>query len=224
MKDYVLARKPLTSSGFTVIEIAMALVIVCMLLGGLMKGTEFLENTKVRSSIADVNSIAQAFNGYIDRYRALPGDDSNFHSRGDTWASLTAEGNSNGRLFAAREHTFTGQGEQAGFWSHLRAAGLIKGDAALVGKAALPKNAFGGYIGITSANVNNALRGIKVCLSQVPGDSATALDRQMDDGDAATGNMRASISPAQMQNVAPSVAMVATGYQSESAYTLCMRI
>ncbi len=71
-------------SGFTLVEIAIVLVIIGLLLGGVLKGQELIENGRVKNAAADMNGISAAYNSYLDRYRRLPGDD------GPNLAALTA--------------------------------------------------------------------------------------------------------------------------------------
>jgi prepilin-type N-terminal cleavage/methylation domain-containing protein len=62
------------AAGFTLIEIAIVLVIIGLLLGGVVKGQEPITSARVRSLIAQQDGIRAAFFGFQDRYRALPGD------------------------------------------------------------------------------------------------------------------------------------------------------
>ena len=64
-------------SGFTLVEIAIVLVIIGLLLGGVLKGQEMIENSRIKSVVADMRGVSAAFTGYFDRYRALPGDELN---------------------------------------------------------------------------------------------------------------------------------------------------
>ena len=60
--------------GFTLVEIAIVLVIIGLLLGGILKGQELINSARVRN-LADQNSgIQAAYYGFIDRYRQVPGD------------------------------------------------------------------------------------------------------------------------------------------------------
>src|ERR671926_198693 len=68
-------------SGFTLVEIAIVLVIIGLLLGGILKGQELITQAKIKNSIADFSGISAAYYGYQDRYRAIPGDDANAASR-----------------------------------------------------------------------------------------------------------------------------------------------
>jgi len=59
--------------GFTLIEIAIVLVIIGLLLGGVLKGQELITGARVRNMISQQDGIKAAFFGFQDRYRALPG-------------------------------------------------------------------------------------------------------------------------------------------------------
>src|SRR5437868_1353513 len=60
--------------GFTLIEIAIVLVIIGLLLGGVLKGQELITSARVRNLISMQDGIKAAYFGFLDRYRALPGD------------------------------------------------------------------------------------------------------------------------------------------------------
>lgn len=62
-------------SGFTLVEIAIVLVIVGLLLGGVLKGQELITSGKAKALYADKSAIQTAYNTYSDRFRAIPGDD-----------------------------------------------------------------------------------------------------------------------------------------------------
>src|SRR5713226_231870 len=87
-------KKKSTEAGFTLVEIAIVLVIIGLLLGGILKGQEMITQAKIKNVINDFNGITAAMNSYQDRYRALPGDDINAASR---WAGAIA-GTGNGQF------------------------------------------------------------------------------------------------------------------------------
>ncbi len=68
MKNHKMKR------GVTLVEIAIVLVIIGLLLGGVLKGQELINNAKVRSIADRQNSLKVAWFSFIDRYQALPGD------------------------------------------------------------------------------------------------------------------------------------------------------
>ena len=61
-------------TGFTLIEIAIVLVIIGLLLGGVLKGQELITSARVRNLAHTQDGIKAAFFGFQDRFRALPGD------------------------------------------------------------------------------------------------------------------------------------------------------
>jgi prepilin-type N-terminal cleavage/methylation domain-containing protein len=73
-------------NGFTLIEVAIVLVIIGLLLGGILKGQELITGARVRNLISQQDGIKAAFFGFQDRYRALPGD----YSAADT--NITCSG------------------------------------------------------------------------------------------------------------------------------------
>src|SRR5207302_11160387 len=73
--------------GFTLVEIAIVLVIVGLLLGGILKGQEMIIQAKIKNSISDFSGVSAAYFGYLDRYRATPGDDS---GAGGRWSGATS--------------------------------------------------------------------------------------------------------------------------------------
>src|SRR3989339_1668807 len=62
-------------SGFTLIEIAIVLVIIGLLLGGVLKGQELINSAKVKNLAADFKNVPVFIYGYQDKFKALPGDD-----------------------------------------------------------------------------------------------------------------------------------------------------
>ena len=62
------------NQGFTLIEIAIVLVIIGLLLGGILKGQELITSARVRNLISQQDGVKAAFFGFQDRFRALPGD------------------------------------------------------------------------------------------------------------------------------------------------------
>lgn len=209
-------------AGFTLVEIAVVLVIIGLLLGAVLKGQELIENSRVKNAANEINSVRAAAYGYLDRYKSLPGDDGpvgTLTARGSNWAAVSVGGNRDGAIGVGVNPFAAPTGEHLGFWQHLRAAGFLTGAPGDTGLAALPKNAFGGQTGLASlttqlANFNSRT----VCMSQVPGKAATALDNQLDDGRPNTGAVRSTLQ-AGAGSTPPGAA--ATAYNEDQRYTLC---
>ncbi len=60
--------------GFTLVEIAIVMVIIGLLLGAVLKGQNLINSARVRSMADQNSSVQAAYYGFIDRYRAVPGD------------------------------------------------------------------------------------------------------------------------------------------------------
>ena len=209
-------------SGFTLIEIAIVLVIVGLLLGGVLQGQQLIENSRVRAAVNDFNGVPAAAFSYMDRYRRFPGDDGNagaVQARGGAWANVTSGGNNNGTLDGGIANTFNPNSELLGFWQHLRAAGFIAGNPATTGAAAAPQNPFGGLIGVNSEVIQGMPAGVnKLCMNNVGGSAALALDGRLDDGVPSTGNFRANAA------ATPANTAATGGYLVDTLYTVCNRM
>ncbi len=166
-------------SGFTLIEIAIVLVIIGLLLGGVLKGQELITQAKIKNVLKDFDAVSVAVLGYQDRYKKLPGDD---NLAGGRWTTptLTASANPGNGVINTDE---TGL-----FWAHLRLAGFISGDTSSASAASeAPLNAVGGSLAVSSVS---GLSGNSLCSNQLPGKVAGAVDSQFDDGKPDSGNMR----------------------------------
>lgn len=211
--------------GFTLIEIAIVLVILGLLLGGVLQGQRLIENSRIKSATNDFHAIARAAASYQDRYGRVPGDDgplASLQGRGGAWAAVAnpglLAGNADGVLDVTLADTFAATGEGAALFQHLRSAGFVAGDPATL---ALPHNPFGGVIGITSdATALGALGGSKLCMSKVSGAAGRSLDMQLDDGAPDSGRFRASTG----QDLNIPLAAAATAYDEELTYTVCYRL
>jgi prepilin-type N-terminal cleavage/methylation domain-containing protein len=134
--------------GFTLVELAIVLVIIGLLVGGVLQGQELIKQAQVRSAIGRVSEFDTALNTFRAKYRELPGDITKANAfglnrpRGST-ASATShntsdtgttndDGNGDGLLQATNTAGSLAYanygGEYANFWVHLSNASLIKGN------------------------------------------------------------------------------------------------
>ncbi len=170
-----LSRK---QSGFTLVEIAIVLVIIGLLLGGVLKGQEMIESARIKSVVADMNGVGVAFNTYQDRFRSRPGDELPATMTARGWAGATG-GDGNGVLAILPTATFSNTGEQAGLWRALRGSGLAVGDpGALAGAASLPRAGTGGLMGVSIGAYG--LTGPTVCISGLTTKQAAGIDAAVD--------------------------------------------
>lgn len=201
-------------SGFTLVEISIVLVIIGLLLGGVLKGQEIINNAKIKNAVNEFNGVTAAIYSYRDRYGALPGDDPEAATR---WSGATAgDGNGQVRHYWWYQNRTTSGWEQGHFWHHLRLSGLVSGQTEGSSATASPNNAFGGYTGVGYYRAYGWPSGpLKICMGGVTGKNAEILDRQLDDGKPLTGDFRAGTHPYN--------AGTETNYDQETTYWLCRR-
>ena len=60
--------------GFTLVEIAIVLVIIGLLLGGILKGQEMINSARARHLADLTGDIPAAYYGFMDRFNRIPGD------------------------------------------------------------------------------------------------------------------------------------------------------
>ncbi len=184
--------------GFTLVEIAIVLVIIGLLLGGVLKGQELINSAKVKNLANDFRSVPTFVFAYQDKFRALPGDDRGAvahigaaaASAGD--GSGRIDGNWNAEPAAGAACPAAPGGESCNFWTHVRMANLATGTVIpTAGTDFFPRNAEGGMIGITGvAPIVGWTGNFYVCSTNIQGRFIRQLDLSMDDGNTATGNVR----------------------------------
>lgn len=209
---------PHRQTGFTLIEIAIVLVIIGLLLGGILKGQELINSARVKNLSTDFRNIPLFIYGYQDKFKALPGDDpsADTHMNGATNAS-TGGTLGNGVIEGAW-NSATATEESYLFWQHVRLAGLAPGPTDTGAADYLPRNAVGGTLGIQSASPFTGMTGgtYYVCSTGILGKFAKQLDAQLDDGDTETGVMRAG-------DTLPAAVELAS-IDDAAPYTVCMGI
>jgi prepilin-type N-terminal cleavage/methylation domain-containing protein len=211
-------------SGFTLIELAIVLVIIGLLLGGVLKGQELINSAKVKNMASDFKNIQVYIYGYQDKYKALPGDDVNAatHLTGGTKA--TTGGTTGNGLIEGQWDSTTTTDESFLFWQHVRLAGLAPGPTAFSTATELaaypPRNADGGRIGVQSVSgfteITNMLGAFVVCSDGILGKFAKQLDITLDDGETSTGSVRAVVMGT------PGAGVVSSAVVDSTNYTVCM--
>jgi prepilin-type N-terminal cleavage/methylation domain-containing protein len=216
-------------SGFTLVEIAIVLVIIGLLLGGILKGQELINSAKVKNLAQDFKTVPLYIYGYQDRFKALPGDDKNAVTNLATTPvnAAVATGNGDGVISGAW-NSVTATDESVQFWLAVRMANFAPGSTDFGGGllTSLPKNVDGGRMGITSnttagAPVTAMTGTYAFCSSGLLGKYAKQLDTTLDDGNTATGSVRVIANQVTPQ-AASLPALANSAVDDATTFTVCM--
>jgi prepilin-type N-terminal cleavage/methylation domain-containing protein len=204
--------------GFTLVELAIVMVIIGILIGGILKGQELIANAEVGATITQVKSLDAALNTFDDKYNAKPGDLSNPTVRLPDCNAPPCDvaGDNNSFIDGIAANAVPANDEEGAVaFSHLTKADLLSGidDASnTIGFGQmLPAVRAGGGMWISylapgdaspNATTINAGRQYAVLTGQIADvadatgsltpNSAAQIDRKMDDGVPLTGAAQAT--------------------------------
>jgi len=219
-------------AGFTLVEIAIVLVIIGLLLGGILKGQELINSAKVKNLANDFRTIPTYIYGYQDKFRALPGDDPGVvnHVTGGTLA--TTNGTPGNGVIEGAWNTATMTDESALFWQHVRLANLAAGPTVTTDPNYMPKNAEGGQMGLSSATgtllqITGMSGTYQICSRGILGKFVKQLDTQIDDGEPCTGSLRAvaegaALGATPVKGAGAPATCTGTLIDDATSYTVCM--
>lgn len=180
--------------GFTLVEIAIVLVIIGLLLGGVLKGQELIELAKIKRFVGIWDAHKAAIYGFQDKFRALPGDMSNAYTE-IPGVAATHVGNGDGVIAFSDPRTAGAGNEGQLVWEHLGKAGFMSSvvdpAAAALEQRVLP-NGWGGYF----TDVHHSTGGLYLYTHQAYAPVGTMkvkhikqIDIQYDDGFPGSGNV-----------------------------------
>lgn len=115
-------------SGFTLVELAIVLVIIGLIVGGVLVGQDLIKAATVRAAVSQIEKYDTAANAFHNKYNGLPGDLQNAGNFFSTISnsSTADEGDGDGLI---EDGATTGEilldAEGVIFWYQLNQAGLI---------------------------------------------------------------------------------------------------
>ena len=203
--------QPRQQRGFTLVEIAIVLVIIGLLLGGILKGQELINSARVRNIADTTSGVQAAYFGFVDRYRQTPGDWSAANATAGIGQTIATGGNETGQIDhdGGTPGSPGGAGanpwqEPLGMWEQLSLAGFIQGQYSggpgtepSAGANAAPENPFNGLVVVGRNSdyqpTGGAARRHVLIGRFVPVDIMQELDTKMDDGLPQSGDLRATL-------------------------------
>lgn len=209
-----------TQNAFTLIEMALTISIVFLLLGTVIKGGDFVQNSISRKLAADFIITRAALHEYQDKFNSLPGDD----AEALLHVKAMHAGNGDAIINGVWSDRLQQNSESFLFWQHLHLAGLMNERGEDASHITQQQNAGGGELGVQSGRsplIENLIGGVVMCSAGVSGRQAKQIDIDIDDGNTATGKMRVA---KEVNGLAPAHAVNLGELSDASLYTVCMVI
>jgi len=165
-------------AGFTLVEIAIVLVIIGLLIGGVLKGQAMVENAKVKRVVKQADELRAAVMTFYDKYGYYPGDENNDPiPPGVDW-----EGDGDGQV--------ENNQERFEVFRDLQLSGLIGGN--YNGTSDLPRNPYNGTVGLYWLDPGPGNAKHYFSFANLPAEACQEIDTKYDDGVFNTGSIAAS--------------------------------
>lgn len=156
-----------SQAGFTLVELAIVLVVIGLILGMAFKGKDLIDSAKVKGLAAQYNKIVAGVNIFYEKYGFYPGDGCSNTGNATTPSACT--GTRNGLIENGNE--------AASFWTLLQGTNIL---------TANERRSVFGQDWTVWANGNQVWLDFTGS-SNAESRMACALDKMIDDGNSATG-------------------------------------
>lgn len=178
----MLRKKPnkKNEAGFTLVEIAIVLVIIGLLVGGILKGQSMIQSARVKRVVKQADELKAATYSFFDKYGMLPGDENLPNTDQGLPPGDSHNGDGTGQISID---------EADMLFEDLVLGGFISGNYDGSGEGSIPRHAFGDTYRIYWANPGNgAAHNIR--FDNLPWDVCLEIDIKYDDGVYNSGSIR----------------------------------
>lgn len=135
-----MTRQQKSQAGFTLVELAIVMIIIGLLIAGVLKGQELIGNARVTSTVAQIKGIDAAVSTFKDTYSATPGDMSNPNTRLPNCTGPCNTGVATSDTNLSTAFNAAPGVEATGFFPQLAAANLITGITPATGNSSFGVN------------------------------------------------------------------------------------
>lgn len=227
--------------GFTLIEMSIVLAIIGLIIGGVLKGQELLNNARLKMQVSQIDQVKAAVNTFQDEYNALPGDyTGNQTNLGEAGASVgKGYGIINSSTTTNIQDATDISGNAAAYhaWLDLAAANLIGGTQFVGGTtiatataAQLPGKLNSSFLYLATFTPDESSPTQTAVMVRIQGNAtgagkaalraqdAASIDQKYDDGNPSTGSIISSATTATPNCVTAGVAATSTTAGTAPAY------
>jgi prepilin-type N-terminal cleavage/methylation domain-containing protein len=207
-------------SGFTLVELAIVLVIIGLILGMAFKGKDLIDGAKVKSIAAQYNKVQAAFNTYFERYGSYPGDGCT--AAPAAGATTCPTGAANPRSGVLNTVIETAAAITLLQNTNLLSASDLQSPFGGAWGISISGNATLGLAGVNYLSLTNPATGIPIVGADAR--DVCALDKMIDDGVFNAGNVRSSAPAAYTAATLDCWATSAAAALPGGPYTIGMRL
>lgn len=165
-------------AGFTLVEIAIVMVIIGLLIGGVLKGQAMVQNAKVKRVVKQADEVRAAVMAFYDKYGVYPGDE----MLAPIPPGTDLEGNGNGQIAGNEIYML---------YQDLQLAELISGN--YNGTSDLPKHAFGSDMDLSWVDPGPGQAKHYFRFYNLPAEVCLEIDMKYDDGVYNSGSIAGNV-------------------------------
>jgi prepilin-type N-terminal cleavage/methylation domain-containing protein len=199
--------KMIRNKGYTLVEIAIVIVIIGLLIGGVIKGESLIQSAKISNAITLAQDISVAINAFKQQYHMLPGDmavTTEFPNiRNECKSDGSNKGNNDGQIDASESQCIAevlfqaelAKVEQENGWAGFKSYyGPVMVKASSKSEVTVSR----GNVNPFSASITHVVE-----FANLPCAVVQEIDRKIDNDDIKTGKGIASVDACPADNIIP---------------------